>query len=121
MPLFERPVLDHAVLAEIRSLGADFLDEIVAVFVVDAAARLARLHAVCTAGAGDAIRKEAHGLKGGALGVGAARMAEICSAIEQNAGTGRIAEAVALESSLDPAFDEARRALEELCRCRPAV
>jgi len=114
-------VLDRSTLAEVQGLGPELLEEIVNIFVADVPVRLARLHSAFAAHQGDAIRKEAHGLKGGALGVGAARMADICAAIERYAGVGELAQASTLEPSVDPAFEEARRALEQLCRCRPTA
>jgi len=112
------PVLNETTLADIQAIGDDMLAEIVALFVVDASPRMIRLHAAFVARAADAIRREAHGLKGGALSVGAARMADICQAIEHYAAQGHIDRAAALEDAVVPAFDEARGALEAVCRCR---
>jgi HPt (histidine-containing phosphotransfer) domain-containing protein len=115
------PVLDPTTVSEVQALGAELLAEIVDLFVTDVPIRLSRLRAAVADRAGDAIRREAHGLKGGALGVGAARMASICGAIERLAGAGDVDRAAALEASIDPAFAEARLALEDLCRRDPAA
>ena len=112
------PVLNETTLADIQALGDDMLGEIVALFVVDSSPRMMRLHAAFVDHAADAIRREAHGLKGGALGIGAARMADICQAIEHYAAQGHIDQAAALEDAIAPAFDEARGALEALCGSR---
>jgi HPt (histidine-containing phosphotransfer) domain-containing protein len=114
------PVLNEATLAEVRALGDEMLEEIVALFVDDVAARMAQLHDAFRAQSADAIRREAHGLKGGALGVGAARLAGICEIIEQSAAAGQVDRAAGLEAAIEPAFHEASAALHALCRGVPA-
>ena len=116
MCTLDGPLLNDATLAEVRILGDDFLEEIVGAFVADAPGRITRLHAAFGIRAADAIRREAHGLKGGALSVGAARMADICQAIEQHAADGQLDDAASLENAIDPVFDETCLALETL-RC----
>jgi HPt (histidine-containing phosphotransfer) domain-containing protein len=117
----EDQVLNPSTLVELQMLGEGMFEEIVSAFVADIPGRLARLHSLCATRAADAITREAHGLKGGALSVGAAHLADICAAIESYAGVGQVEQAAALEDSLEPAFNEARHALEELCRCPPTA
>jgi HPt (histidine-containing phosphotransfer) domain-containing protein len=115
------PILNVATLAEVRALGDDMLEEIVALFADDTAARMILLHGAFHAQSADAIRREAHGLKGGALGVGAARLAGICETIEHCAASGHVDQAAALELAVAPAFEEAVAALRALCRSVPAA
>jgi HPt (histidine-containing phosphotransfer) domain-containing protein len=114
----EGPILNEATLADVVAIGGDMLEEIIALFADDVPGRIARLHEAFDARVADAIRREAHGLKGGALSIGAARMASICQAIEHHAAAGHIDEAAALEDAVEPAFDEACRALDAFCRCQ---
>jgi two-component system, sensor histidine kinase len=118
MRTLDGPLLNQNTLAEVQSLGDGLLQEIVAAFVADAPDRITRLHAAFAAHAADAIKREAHGLKGGALGVGAARIADICQAIESHATNGRVDAAAMFQADVDPAFVETCRALEALCQPR---
>ena len=109
------PVLDRNTLADIQILGEETLRETVELFVADMAPRLKRLRVAAATRAAEQINREARGLKGGALGVGAARLAGLCAAIEQYARNGKASEAGILVHAVEPVFDEARRALEDLC------
>jgi HPt (histidine-containing phosphotransfer) domain-containing protein len=95
-------------------LGADFVTEIVDLFVADVPPRLTRLRDAVTTRVADAIRREAHGLKGSALGVGAVRMADICEAIEHEGGAGIFEGVDARCADLEPAFNDVRNALKEM-------
>jgi HPt (histidine-containing phosphotransfer) domain-containing protein len=107
------PVLDDASLAALRDLGAEAFDEIVHLFATDVPERLARLHQAVTMGEADAVRREAHGLKGGALAVGAVKMAHLCAALEH----GEVCIDSGVETDVTLAFDDARAALDEQRKC----
>jgi HPt (histidine-containing phosphotransfer) domain-containing protein len=97
------PVLDSAVLTELDVLGAEVVNEIVELFVADVPQRLTKLQQAIAARAGDTILREAHGLKGSALG----------AAIEHDARAGLLDQTVERSVGLESEFDQVRRALTE--------
>jgi HPt (histidine-containing phosphotransfer) domain-containing protein len=107
------PVLDESVLSELQTLGADVVAEIFELFLTDVPNRLQKLRQAIDAGSRDAILREAHGLKGSALGIGAARLAGLCLAIEHDAREGHLDQAAARSSGLDAAFAEVRHAMKD--------
>ena len=110
------PVLDDSVLSELQTLGADVVVEIIDLFLADVPVRLGRLARAIDDSARDAIVREAHGLKGSALGVGAARFARLCAAIEHAAREGKLDEAIRCGMDLDAEFADARQALKRAPR-----
>jgi len=110
------PVLDDGLLAELQSVGTDFLEQLTDIFVEDVPQRTERLHVAVETREADAMWKEAHGLRGSALGVGAVRMAHVCGAIEAYARSGRLDEAAGLEAALEALFSDAQVALKAACR-----
>jgi two-component system, sensor histidine kinase len=105
------PVLDDRVLDELQTLGPDVLAEIFALFLVDVPARLTKLHDGINARSCEAVLREAHALKGSALGIGASRLAMLCAAIEHHAREGNIEQATSRSSSLDGEFAQLRDAM----------
>ncbi len=110
------PVLDDSVLSELQTLGADVVAEIVDLFLADVPVRLARLMQAIGDRSPDVVLREAHGLKGSALGVGATRLADLCAAIEHDARDGEIDRAIGRSSALEAEFAEAREALKDMRR-----
>src|SRR5215510_12747486 len=94
------PVVDQSVLSELETLGPDVVAEILELFITDAPARLAKLREAVSAQSRDGIVREAHGLKGSALAVGAVRFAMLCAAVEHAAREGRLDDAIARSSGL---------------------
>jgi histidine phosphotransfer protein HptB len=110
------PVLDDSVLSELQTLGADVVAEIVDLFLADVPVRLAKLMQAIDTRSSDAVLREAHGLKGSALGVGATRLADLCAAIEHDARDGHLDRVIAQSSALEAEFAEARGALKDMRR-----
>lgn len=108
------PVLDEHVLSELQTLGADVVAEIFELFVADVPTRLAGLKRALDDRSCDGVLREAHGLKGSALGVGATRLARICAAIEHDARAERLDRARDRSSRLEPEFAEVRVAMRAL-------
>ena len=106
------PVLDESVLSELQTLGPDVVAEIVDLFLADVPMRLRKLKDAISAHSRDAVLREAHGLKGSALGVGAARLAHLCAAIECDARNDNLDQATARSASLQSEFAEAQTALK---------
>src|SRR5215510_2526510 len=102
------PVLDQRVLSELQTLGTDVVAEILDLFVRDVPNRLSALRLALDDRSPDAVLREAHGLKGSALGIGAMRLAHLCAAIERDARDGQLDRAAAGSARLEEEFAEAR-------------
>lgn len=102
------PTLDPTVLAELReALGDDLLvAEIIGAFQAETPGQIASLVAAHDRGDSHALVSAAHLIRGGALTLGADRMAGLCAALEASPdGSPRLVPAVADE------FDELTGAL----------
>ena len=107
------PVLDDSVLSELRTLGANVVAEIFELFVTDVPNRLGKLQQAVDTGSCDGVLREAHGLKGSALGVGASRLAMLCAAIEHDARDGHLDQVAARSSQLAGQFAQVRTAMKD--------
>lgn len=107
------PVLDDGVLAELQTLGADMVAEIFELFVTDVPNRLSKMQQAIDASSCDGILREAHGLKGSALGVGASRLAVMCAAIERDARDGHLDQAADRASELAGQFAQVCGAIKD--------
>lgn len=116
----ESSVFDLSVMAAIRSLGApgepDVFTEVARLFLADVPVHLAALSAAIAADSAASVRQIAHRLRGGALEMGALRMAPLCAAVEHAARAGSLEHAAAQAESLDREFSAARVALEQAIR-----
>jgi signal transduction histidine kinase/DNA-binding response OmpR family regulator len=82
--------LEASALQSLRDLGgAEFLAEVVSVFLADAPALIAGLRSSLDQGDAEELRRAAHTLKANGLTLGATTFAELCRAIEQFAKDGR--------------------------------
>jgi histidine phosphotransfer protein HptB len=108
------PILDTGVLSELQTLGTDVVAEIFDLFLADIPPRLLKLQHAIDDGSLDLVLREAHGLKGSALGIGASRLANLCAAIEADAREGHLDRAAARSSELAPEFAEVRTALGDV-------
>jgi HPt (histidine-containing phosphotransfer) domain-containing protein len=111
-------VLDPSVAAAIRALGgpgeADVFAEVARLFLADVPIHLSALGAAIAADEKESVRKIAHRLRGGALEIGAVRMAPVCAAIEHAARAGSLEDAASQADSLGGEFALARRELEQV-------
>jgi HPt (histidine-containing phosphotransfer) domain-containing protein len=109
-------VLDVSVMAAIRSLGGpgepDVYTEVARLFLADVPIHLLALNAAISANRTESVGEIAHRLRGGALEMGALRMAPLCAAIEYAARAGSLEQAAAQAERLDREFEVARAALE---------
>ena len=107
-----RPVLDHAILENIRGLQEedepDLLTELVEVFEWDVPPRLATLWEALEGGDAGTIESTSHTLKGSAGNLGVARMAETARLLHEAGRAGDLREAATLLRRLDADFEEAR-------------
>jgi HPt (histidine-containing phosphotransfer) domain-containing protein len=113
----ESSVLDVSVMEAIRALGApgepDVFTEVARLFLADVPVHLAALAAAIAADSAESVGQIAHRLRGGALEMGALRMAPLCAAIEHAARAGSLEHAAARAERLDREFAAARVALEQ--------
>ena len=115
-PALEPSVLDASVMAAIRSLGGpgepDVYTEVARLFLDDVPIHLTALSAAIAAARVESVAEIAHRLRGGALEMGALRMAPLCAAIEHAARAGSLEDAAARAESLGREFAATREALE---------
>lgn len=110
--------IDFSVLDELRALQADdepdIVGEVVALFLSDSPRRVEAIAA--SVAAKDAVRlgKEAHGLKGSAANVGAAKLRSICEQLERLGKAGQTADAPPLVSALITEYQQVARELSPL-------
>ena len=118
LPSDESPlaVLDVSVMAAIRALGSagepDIYTEVAHIFLADVPVRLAALRAAIAAGRPEEVEQIAHRLHGGALEIGALRMAPICAGLERSARARSLLRAEDDLASLEREFAVTRAALE---------
>jgi HPt (histidine-containing phosphotransfer) domain-containing protein len=116
----EPAVLDVSVVAAIRALGGpdepDVFAEVARLFLEDVPIHLAALADAIKAQRSDLVTQIAHRLRGGALEMGAVRMAPLCLAIERAARIEQLDRAPAMAECLRREFIAARSAIEEVIR-----
>ena len=116
----ELSVLDVSVMVAIRSLGAadepDVFAEVSRVFLADVPIHLLALSAAIAGDSAESVAQVAHRLRGGALEIGALRMAPLCAAIEHAARAGSLEHAAAHAKILGGEFEAVRAALEQAIR-----
>jgi len=90
----ELPLLDEAVVAELRaSVGDDdaFMTELVTTYLAEGGEYLAQLESAASAGNIDAVVRPAHSMKSSSAALGAARMAHVSRELEFAGREGRSA------------------------------
>lgn len=116
----ELPVLDASVMVAIRSLGGpdepDVFAEVSRLFLADVPIHLLALSAAIEGNSAESVVQVAHRLRGGALEMGALRMAPLCAAIEHAARAGSLEHAAEQAGFLDSEFEAVRAALEQQMR-----
>jgi HPt (histidine-containing phosphotransfer) domain-containing protein len=95
------PLLDEALFAELFGDGdAEFVSEIVDLFLADAPQRIADVIAAVDRGEARALNRAAHSLKGSSQCIGAMRLGRLGETIEHLAADGDLAAASRLVSGL---------------------
>ncbi len=111
----ELPVLDQAVLGELRdSVGGDeaFVRELASTFVAESGSHLEALAAAAAAGDAAAIVRPAHSLKSSGAALGAMRLSAMCRDIEHAGRDGRAADNAQL-AAVQATWDATLGALKE--------
>lgn len=109
-------VLEGNVLATLREIEQegepDFVAELAQMFLRDARVRFGELREAADAGTSESLRRTAHTLKGSCSNMGAARMAEVCAALQQAGERGDQAQSSELLVRLEAELDRVRAALQ---------
>ena len=112
------PVLDYAVLENLRSLqeegDPDLLTELVEVFEEDAPPRLAAIREATERGDAPTVERAAHTLKGSSGNLGATKMSETARLLEEAARAGDLSAAPTLLDRLEADFEETRAGFSAL-------
>ena len=112
--------LDPEVLAGLRDLGSpgdgepDILTELVDIFVEDVEPRLAALREAVASGDTDGVERAAHTLKGSSGNMGARRMSEIASGLQDAGTSGDLSGAESLLGDLESEYARVKPALQAL-------
>lgn len=106
--------LNRAAIENLRELGGDeMLVELTEMFIDDAASSLSALKKSVEHGDTTRVERVAHTLKGSSGNMGATRMADICSELEQAGASKDMADAPAQLERLEAEFERVRLALDE--------
>ncbi|MCG8556140.1 MAG: ATP-binding protein [Proteobacteria bacterium] len=108
------PTLDPRVLESLRSLDAKrpgFLARLVTSYLRDAQSRVVRLNSAAQHADGPRVADIAHALKGSSRNLGARRLADLCSRLEQLVEDGQVAQATELVPEVEHELARARAAL----------
>jgi HPt (histidine-containing phosphotransfer) domain-containing protein len=113
--------VDAKVLASLRKMqeeegDAEFLAELVEMFLADVPSRLAAMREYVKAEDPGSLERTAHTLKGTCANMGATRMAVLCAELEKAGGSGELGQAPGLLSELEEEFDSVRPAFRDLAK-----
>jgi CheY-like chemotaxis protein/HPt (histidine-containing phosphotransfer) domain-containing protein len=106
--------VERGVLEGLRDLGGDeMLSRLVRMFLDDAASNLSVMRRAVDEGDAAAVKRVAHNLKGSSSNMGAARMAGICSRVQEVGASGDLSSAPPLLVRLATELERVRAALED--------
>jgi HPt (histidine-containing phosphotransfer) domain-containing protein len=107
--------LEAAALQNLRDLGgAEFLAEVVDVFLADAPALITSLRSSLEGQDTEELRRAAHTLKSNGATLGAAAFAELCRTVEQHAKDGRLDGVSQLVDRIEQEYRTLQEALASL-------
>ncbi len=97
-----------------EQIGTDALGAVLESFQRETNTRLARLYEAVTSGDRNEVSRVAHAIKGGAMSLGASRVAELSSDLQRLADAGSLVGAADLTAALEEAFARALTASTQL-------
>jgi two-component system, sensor histidine kinase and response regulator len=109
------PVLDRSVLATLQELKhgqSRLLPHLIRLYLQEAPAQLATLREAVAQGDSSRVEDLAHGLKGSSMQLGATRMTNVCSSLQEDAGMQNLSRPVARMADLTREFSRVQAALE---------
>lgn len=111
------PVLDRGVVAALRALdeggGPGLFEELVDIFIADAAVHVRALQSALESGDAHLLERSAHTLKSSSASLGAMQLSELCRVLEQAGRAGKLDGAPDLVRAAADACQRACRALGE--------
>jgi hypothetical protein len=105
--------LDPRAIAELRELMGEDFDALIDAFQTDSQAQVDAIDDAVSQQDADRVRRQAHGLKGACINLGANDLAELCGRIEELGRAGDCATARTLVAALHAEFAGLRAALVE--------
>ena len=106
--------LDQNAIAELRDLMGEDFDSLIDAFQTDSQSQIEVIGEAVAQADIERVRRQAHGLKGACINLGANDLAEVCERIEAAGRAGDCAAAQGLLPSLSREFDGVRAALAQL-------
>ena len=111
MPSSEAPLFQASLLTDGFAHDDAAVQELLELFVVEAAATVAQLASAVAARDVEAVRRLAHGLAGSAATIGALQLADASERLDESARAGRLARGKELQAELQRSFESTRAAL----------
>ncbi len=106
--------LDPNAIAELRDLMGDEFDALIDAFRSDSQGQVEAIDQAATGNDADTVRRQAHGLKGACINLGANDLAELCGRIEEIGRVGDCSSALELLAPLHSEFRAVSAALDSL-------
>jgi HPt (histidine-containing phosphotransfer) domain-containing protein len=108
--------LDQGAIGELRELMGEDFDSLLDAFQADSQVQIDAIAEAVSQTDADRVRRQAHGLKGACINLGANDLAELCGRLEDLGRTGDCASARAVLAALREEFAGLRAALAGLNR-----
>jgi HPt (histidine-containing phosphotransfer) domain-containing protein len=106
--------LDSRAIGELRELMGEDFAALIDAFQSDSEAQIAAIDVAAANGAAEHVRRQAHGLKGACINLGANDLAELCGRIEEAGRAADCKAALGLVAPLRLEFGAVREALDAL-------
>ncbi len=106
--------LDVDALKELREVMEDEFSVLIETYVKDSVMRVDSLYQALEAGDTDELRKAAHSFKGSCGNIGAQRLAEMCSQVEEAGRKGALENVSELVEHIAQEFEEVKKLMEAL-------
>lgn len=113
--------LDIGTLSELRSMLEEELDELLIEYLHDTRSQLTELHQAVANGDSAALVSISHTLKGSSGNLGVSNVYLLCQALEQEAQSGSVVDAVASLKAIEAAYERAKQALETFIAGQPSL
>ncbi|MCK4303888.1 MAG: Hpt domain-containing protein [Candidatus Eisenbacteria sp.] len=112
----QMPAIDLSILNSMTDGDLEFIQELAETFITDTSMRLNHLRQIVADEDAEALRREAHAIKGSCGNFGATYMAKVAFQLEQFGADGKITEVRAVLNSLEAEFERVRKQATDLPR-----
>lgn len=110
------PRLDSVAVDELRELMGEDFAALIAAFEADSGAQIDAIDTAVSSADAECVRRQAHGLRGACINLGANDLAELCERIEEFGRIGDCATARTLVPALRREFESLRATLAGIIR-----